>query len=151
MKKLIVLAILALLFYGTFVAQSAPFWPTPTSSPSPFVGVTPLPTPAPALSQLQICFQDNVAPIVCGQNLLISAGDVVATGLSNGPPVNGATQGPWPSTVILTVNGVKYSAVPVSQTNGLIGFATIPGVQALTISVQTVAPYLGAVQTVISH
>lgn len=135
-----ILAILGVLFLAAFS------WPTPTSTPSPFVGVTAIatPIPGPPLYPLQMCFQDNAGSVQCGlATTLVKAGDVVSTGISAGPPVAGVPQGPFPSTVNLTVNGVTYSNVPVGA-NGLIGAALLNGFQILTISVGPTANLLGA-------
>ena len=132
-------------------------WPTPSSSPSPFVGVTSRPTAvATPGAQVSLCFEDFnpttytiLNPVVCGQNLTTAAGNVVATGISLSN--SGAPVGPWPSTVTLVVNGVKYTSVPVNQTNGIIGYALIPGVQLLEVIVPSAATYVGTSANVITH
>ena len=126
-------------------------WPTPVSTPSSFVGVTTQATPTPPLTQAELCFQDNAGPTVCGQNLIVSAGDVVCTGMSMGQPQsNGTPSGGFPATITLIVNNAKYSNVPVG-TNGLIGCDLIPGLQIISVSILGTTSYLGAVQTVQSQ
>jgi len=79
------------------------------------------------------------------------SGDAVNLGLSVGSTTN-IPQGPWPATVTLVVQGANkevYSGVPVNQTTGWIGWATITG--QLTISVAGTASYSGTSQTVTTH
>lgn len=149
--KLFMTLVLLLATKAAAVAQTAK-WTTPVSSPSPFVGVTAKPTPIAAMPQAVLCFQDAALPIVCGQDLTMTAGNTLSIGISNGAPdpITGP-KGPWPATVTLNVNGVKFSGLPVDQTNGLVVQRQIVGVQSLTIQLVGTPQYLGAVQTVTSQ
>lgn len=151
MKRL--LALFFILGFGTYLmvngsSQAATSWPTPSTSPAPFVGVTARPTAVPPLPQISLCLQDfdvtthaAINPIVCGQNLITAAGNIAASGVSMSS--DNIPIGPFPTTVTLVVNGVKFNNVPVNATTGLIGYATLPGIQQLEIIIPPTASYQG--------
>ena len=153
-KLIALLSTCAVFTFGLAFAQSFS-WPTPVSTPSPFVGVTPRPTPVPPLPQYFLCFQDwsptftLVTPVQCGQGLTLAAGDIVFTGISAGQA--STPVGPWPATITLVVNGVKYTSVTVNQTNGMVGSALIVGVQQLEVILPGTGTYQGSSAFVTSH
>ena len=137
MRYAFVIAILL----GLATSLHAYTWPTPASGPSAFVGVTVMPTPAPTPVQGQLCFEELapvtyslVQPVTCGQNMTVSAGDVVCTGMSVGPPqASGQPSGTMPATVQLNVNSTAYKNVPVNASTGLIGCDLIAGTQIIYV------------------